>query len=510
MSDTVVNNRLIAKNTIFLYIRMLVVMAISLYTVRAYLSILGETDYGLYNVIGGVVSIFSFLGSTLSTSSQRYFSQALVKNDKDKINRVFCLNLTVYLIFIVIILLILETVGLWFVNSKMTIPEDRMNAANVVYQISLFTFIIQMLTIPFNALIIAHERMKTFAYIGILEALLKLGFVFVLIRITYDKLIAYAIFFLALYLLIALVYYIYCRKSFEESKFHFYWNKSEAFEMLGFSGWHLLGTLSIVVRGQGVNILLNVFFNPAVNAARAVAYQVQGAIDQLNNNFFTAVKPQMYKSYSNGELDALNVLVLRSSLLCFFLVSILSIPFYFNADYLLSIWLKDVPQYAVSFTQLAIICGLIDSVGGSAICPALATGKIKTFYLVTGTLFILTLPISYVFLEMGYDPTSTMVVTIVISFVTLIARALLLVNLIQFQIKQYFYLIAKLFAATIFIGLCTFYCTKLYVNPLLALVVSTVVSSVLHVILYLYAVASKHDRHVIIDIIKSKLGFKKI
>jgi len=508
MSETVVNNRLIAKNTIFLYIRMLVVMAISLYTVRAYLSILGDTDYGLYNVIGGVVSIFSFLGSTLSTSSQRYFSQALVKNDKQRINRVFCLNLTVYFILIVIILVILETVGLWFVNSKMTIPIERMNAANAVYQISLITFILQMLTIPFNALIIAHERMKTFAYIGIMEALLKLGFVFVLLRIPFDKLIAYAIFFLILYLLIALVYYIYCRRCFEESRFHFYWNKSEAFEMLGFSGWHLLGTLSIVVRGQGVNILLNVFFNPAVNAARAIAYQVQGAIDQLNNNFFTAVKPQMYKSYSNGELDALNVLVLRSSLLCFFLVSILSVPFYLNADYILSLWLKEVPRYSVIFTQLAIICGLVDSVGGSAICPALATGRIKTFYLITGGLFILTLPVSYVFLRLGYSPESTMIVTIVISVITMVARAIILVDLISLKLKDYLFLIAKLWGTTLIIGIITYLSESVVSNNLVALIVSLVVSSLLHILIYYLFVCSKHDRIMIINIVKEKFHTK--
>ena len=508
MSETVVNNRLIAKNTVFLYIRMLVVMAISLYTVRAFLSILGETDYGLYNVIGGVVSIFSFLGSTLSTSSQRYFSQALVKNDKERINRVFCLNLTVYAIFIVLILIILETVGLWFVNSKMTIPVERMNAANAVYQISLITFIIQMLTIPFNALIIAHERMKAFAYIGILEALLKLGFVYVLMRIPFDKLIAYALFFLILYLLIAFVYYIYCRRCFEESHFHFYWNKSEAFEMLGFSGWHLLGTLSIVVRGQGVNILLNVFFNPAVNAARAIAYQVQGAIDQLNNNFFTAVKPQMYKSYSNGELEALNVLVLRSSLLCFFLVSILSVPFYLNTDFILSIWLKDVPQYSAVFTRLAIICGLIDSVGGSAICPALATGKIKTFYLITGGLFILTLPASYVFLRLGYSPESTMIVTIVISVITLVARALILVGLIGLKLKKYLLLIVKLWVATLFIGVLTFWGSTLFTDEIVVLIMSLVVSSLLHLVIYYWFVCSNHDRDMIMNIIRGKMHIK--
>lgn len=505
MPETVVNNRLIVKNTIFLYVRMLVVMLISLYTVRAFLSILGETDYGLYNVIGGVVGMFSFINSTLATSSQRYFSQALVPNDKKAINRVFCLNLTIYILLIGIIVFLLETVGLWFVNYKMTIPEERMRAANIVYQISIITFIFQMITVSYNALIIAHEKMKTFAFIGILEAVLKLGFVFVMMKVHYDKLITYAVFFLLLYLLIAAIYILYCRKHFEESRFHFFWNKNEATDMLGFSGWHLLGTFSVVVRGYGVNLLINMFFNPAVNAARAVAFQIESAINQLSGNFFTAVKPQMYKSYSNGEMSALHTLVLRSSLICFFLVSILSIPFYFNVEFILGLWLKEVPKYTIVFTQLVIIGALVDSVGGSAICPALATGKIKKFYLVTGSLFIMTLPIAYLFLKMGYEPTSTMVVAIGISFSTLIARALILVELIAFPVRKYFVLMAKLVIATSVIGFITYNVTKLGNNQLIMLILSTIVSTFLHVVIYYVFVCDPQDRIAITGIVKTKL-----
>lgn len=508
MSQSVVNNKRIAKNTIFLYIRMLVVMGIGLYTVRAFLSILGETDYGLYNVIGGVVGMFSFLSSTLATSSQRYFSQALVNNDTKAINRVFCLNLTIYLILIAIIVLILESFGLWFVNTQMTIPAERMKAANVVYQISIVTFIFQMITVPYNALIIAHEKMKTFAYIGISEAFMKLGFVFVLIHVPFDKLIAYALFYLLLFLVIAIIYYVYCHKRFNECSFHFYWNKREALEMLGFSGWHLLGTFSVVVRSQGVNILINMFFNPGVNAARAVAFQIENAITQLSHNFFTAVKPQMYKSYSNGEIMALNNLVLRSTLICFFLVSIISVPFYLNAEFILGLWLKEVPEYAVLFTQLVLIGGLIDSVSGSAICPALATGKIRTFYLITGTLYILTLPIAYIFLKLGFDPTSTMVVSIAVSMSSLVARAWILVGLIQLPIVRYSVLMIKLFVSTILIGATTYFSVKIFGGHFAALIVSTIISTLLHGFIYLVFVCDKRDRFAIIEIIKKKIHVK--
>ena len=508
MAESVVNNRRIAKNTIFLYIRMIIVMLISLYTVRAYLAILGEIDYGLYNVIGGVVAMFSFLNGTLAASSQRYFSQALVNHDTREVSRVFCLNMTIYMIVIVAIVIFLETIGLWFVNNRMTIPNERMMAANIVYQISVITFIVQMLTVSYNALIISHEKMKAFAYIGILEAALKLGFVFVLIKLPFDKLISYSVFFFLLYLFVAGIYFFYCKKRFSESSFHFYWNKKEAFDMLGFSGWHLLGTLSVAVRSEGVNILINMFFNPAVNAARAIAFQIENAINQLSHNFFTAVKPQMYKSYSNGEIDALNNLVLRSTLVCFLLVSLLSVPFYFNTSFILGIWLIEVPEYAIAFTQLALIGGLVDSVAGPAICPALATGKIKNFYLITGILFILTLPIAYVFLKFGYDPTSTMVISIVISIMTLCARAFILVGLIHLPVKKYFYLLFKLISVTLFIGVCTYYAQRLLVNNLFALLFSTIVSTLLHGTLYLFFVCSKEDKIAILSIIRKKINIK--
>ena len=505
MPETVVNNRRIAKNTIFLYLRMIVVMLISLYTVRAFLDILGETDYGLYNVIGGVVGMFSFLNGTLSTSSQRYFSQALVNGDKEGIKRVFCLNLTVYLILIIIIIVFLETVGLWFVNTQMTIPDERIKAANIVYQISILTFFLQMISIAYTALVIAYEKMKAFAYIGIFEALLKLGYVFLLSNVSYDKLITYAVLMFVLYFLITALYVGYCRSHFAESKYNFYWNKREAFDMLGFSGWHLLGTLSVVVRSQGVNILINMFFSPAVNAARAIAFQVEGAINKFSDSFFVAVKPQMYKSYSNGEIEALNILVIRSSVICFFLVSILSIPLFFNTPYILSLWLKNVPDYAIVFTQLVLIEGLIDSVSGSAICPALATGKIKFFYLITGTLYIITLPIAYIFLKIGFDPTSTMVVSIAISVVALIARACLLVELINLNIRSYFNMVIRLLISTIVIGTCTYASMSILNKPVITLLISTVLSTILHLVIYFTFVCSRQDRVSIIRIVNNKL-----
>lgn len=500
-----VNNKKILKNTLFLYIRMFLIMGISLYTVRAYLGILGEVDYGLYNVIGGVVSMLSFLNGTLAASSQRFISVALAEGDKEKVNKIFCLGQTVYLFIIIIAFLFFETAGLWFINVKLIIPTERVRAANFIYQISILTFVFQMLSVAYNAMVIAQERMKAFAYIGVLEAGLKLTFVFVLRVIPFDKLIGYGLLLFIINLLVFFIYVIFCRINFAESRFKFYWNKNEALEILGFSGWHLLGTFSIIIRGSGVNVLINTFFNPTVNTARAIAYQVEGALTKFSQNFFNAVKPQMYKSYASNEIEELNKLIMRSTIICVFLLSLFTIPLYNNLSFVLQLWLKDVPELTVQFTQLVLINGLIDSTADSLICPALATGRIKKFYIVTGSLYILVLPVSYIFLKLGFSAPSTLIVSIVMSILAVFARAIILNKLIDFPLKKYFILIGKLSLLTIVL----FYSIKLIImvipiNKWGILLSSIIISTFLHIILYILFIISKDDRTYIKDFIKNK------
>lgn len=497
-----INNKRIATNTIFLYLRMLVVMAIGLYTVRAYLAILGETDYGLYNVVGGVVSMFAFLNGTLATSSQRYFSQALVHDDKNAVNRVFCLNLTIYLILIAFVVFILETVGLWFLNSKMTIPQDRLTAANVVYQISILTFAVQMITISYNALIISYEKMKAFAYIGMLEAIIKLGFVFVLMHITYDKLISYALFMFLLYVLIAGIYIFYCHRNFKESIFHFYWNKREAIEMLSFSGWHLFGTFSVTIRSQGINILLNMFFTPAINAARAVAFQVYNAVSQLSNNFFTAVKPQIYKSYEAGEKVDLYKLILRSTIMSTLLVAILVFPILANTSFILGLWLKDVPEYTIIFTQLVLLNGLVDTTNGPTTSAVLATGKIRTYELVVGGLFILNLPISYVALALGYQPTVTMIISIIIALIVTFVRALFMCRLIGVSFKQYLVMFLRLTLASLVTWAIVKWTVINSANILYEFILQSLFVCLITVFSYIVIACDKEDLILVVNYIK--------
>lgn len=501
MPKNSINNKRIAKNTLFLYLRMIVVMAVNLYVVRAVLDLLGVVDYGIYNVVGGVVHMFSFINSTLATSSQRYFSIELAKGDLKSLNKWFCLNVTTFFIFIIVFLIIAETIGLWFVNTQMTIPEERMFAANIVYQLSIITFCIHFFNIPYTAMIIAYERMSAFAYISILEAILKLGIVFLLMVISWDKLILYALLMFLISCGITSSYIIYNLNFFKASKYHFYWNKEEMKELLSFSGWHFYGTFSVVIRSQGINILLNLFFNPAINAARAIAYQIYAAVNQLSHNFFVAVKPQIYKSYAKREFNELYRLITRSTIMCSFLVSILIFPLLANTNFVLSLWLKEVPDYAIIFTKLVLINGLIDATNGPTTASILATGKIKIYELTVANMTIAILPISYIALKLGAEPTVTMIVSILISIVVTITRAVFLNKMIKFPLKMYFFTIGKIFVVTIF-TLIFIKMTFLYSSTnLISFIGNSFLIFVLLIFIYIFIILDTSDKHFLKTII---------
>ena len=431
-------NKRIMKNTVMLYIRMLLIMFVTFYTSRIVLQKLGVQDYGIYNVVGGVVSMLAFLNSTLSATCQRYFSYELGRNDKKKLAELFRLNLTVFIYFILLVFLLAETVGLWFINTQLVIPMERLYAMNWVYQFSILTFMVSSLSVPYNALIISHERMSIYAYISILEVLLKLGVVFLLGLIAIDNLILYGLLLFLSTGIITFFYYLYCHFNYPESRYSYYWKSDEIREVASYSTWHFLGSISNVLRGQGVNILLNMFFSPVINAARAIAFQVNMGVYTLMNNFFTAVKPQIYKLYSTQDFDRMNSLINWSSKICFFLVAIVTYPIIANTEYVLSLWLGQVPLCAVYFTQLVLINMLIDSVGGPAIAAALATGKIRNFELITGGLNMMNLPISYILLNLEFAPSSTMIVAIALSYIAVIVRPFLLKHLFPFDINRYF------------------------------------------------------------------------
>lgn len=507
MAKTSVNNKRIAKNTLYLYIRMLLVMAISLYTVRAILDILGVVDYGIYNVVGGVVTMFAFMNRTLSTSSQRYFSIELARDDMDRLRKWFCLNITTFMAIGLIITLFLETVGLWFLNTQMTIPQERLAAANVVYQLSILSFLFQIVAVPYLALVIAHEKMNVFAYIGILEAFGRLAIVFILMMLTYDKLIIYGILILLLSIGTSMSYIIYCWRHYPESKYSWYWNLDEIKELLGFSGWHFLGTFSTSCRSQGINILLNMFFNPAVNAARAIAFQVSSHIMQLHTNFFTAIKPQIYKTYAKQEFEELFKLMMRSSIISAFLVSVIAFPILCGTSYILGLWLKEVPDYAVMFTQLALINGIIDSSDGPLIAASLATGKIRKYMLTVSLIILANVPISYVALKLGCEPTVTMEISIAVSCVSVIIRAYLLKQMINFPWLSYLVLMAKIAGVTIIMVGISYLMAQKAVNDFISFAMYAVIIAIITTVLYA-TVLSHDDRRYAIRLVKQKVHIR--
>ena len=480
-------------------------MCVGLYTVREILHILGVVDYGIYNVVGSFVAMFSFLNSTLATSSQRFFSIELVNKDKEALNRQFCLNITLFLFMVVAIVILLETVGLWFVNSSLTIPHDRLRTANVVYQFSIVAFSFQLISVPYNAIVIAYEKMSAFAYIGIVEAIFKLLIVFILSNTTWDKLAFYSILMCVSSAGVTISYIVYCRRNLEGCDFYFYWNRRKAISLFQFTGWHLLGTTSVVVRSQGINLLINMFFNPAINAARAVAFQVSGAVSQLSSNFFVAVKPQIYKSCANKEFEALQLLILRSSMINVFLVSIMVVPFVACADYILGLWLIEVPAYTVLFTKLVLVNSIVDATADSIICPVLATGKIRKFYMITGTLLIMNLPISWFFLKLGYSPQVTMFVSIAVSLILVVYRVILLRELIPFNINHYLIMMSKLAFISIFVYFITTFSILSYCEvDIIVLLLTILLSTILHVFLY-SMVIPREDYKKIVGLIRNKI-----
>lgn len=432
------NNKRILKNTLFLYVRMIVVMGVSLYTSRLILKILGAEDYGIYNVVGGVVALMMFVDHTLTSTCQRYFSNALGRNDSASLNRLLGSIITMYLAFLCIVFLLGETIGLWFVNSKLIIPENRVYAMNWVYQFSLVTVIIRGLAIPFKSLIISHEKMSFFAYLSIAEAVIKLGLVCLLPYINIDKLILFASLMASVYFLITSAYVTVCVRKFNCSNIRLLWDKSILMDVGTYSGWHLFGSLSVVVKKQGINILLNTFFTPVINASRAISVQVSGAAEMLTNNFFVAVKPQIFKLYSAQERQEMFLLVERSSKMCFILVGIIAFPILYNTDYLLTLWLSKYPDYALIFTQLILVEALFNSVNGPSIAAAMASNKIMKFQIITSSIMMANLPVSYCFLRLDFQPQIVYLVSISLSILTIIVRTFLLKEMISYPVLQYF------------------------------------------------------------------------
>lgn len=437
MSNTTENNKRIAKNTLVLYFRMLFLMAVSLYTSRVVLNALGVEDFGIYNVVGGVVAMFSVLSGSLSAAISRFITYELGKGNQENLNKIFSSAVTIQLGLAGIIILLAETIGIWFLNVKMNIPEVRMEAANWVFQFSILTFAINLISVPYNASIIAHEKMSAFAYISILEAVGKL-FIAYLITITpMDKLIFYAILMCVVSLIVRFTYGNYCKRHFSECTYHFIWDKQLLKSMFSFAGWNFIGATSAVLRDQGGNVIINLFCGPTVNAARAVAFQVNTAIHGFVSNFMTALNPQITKSYAANEQNYMMTLIYQGARLSFYMLLILSLPVLINTHYILALWLKIVPEHTVLFVQLILIFGMSEALSQPLITAMLATGKIRNYQIIVGGLQMMNLPVSYILLRNGIFPEIVIIVAIIFSQCCLITRLLMLHYMIKLSIKKY-------------------------------------------------------------------------
>lgn len=420
------NSKRLAKNTVLLYIRMALIMVVTLYTSRVVLNALGVEDYGIYNAVGGFVAMFGVISNSLTAAISRFITFELGKGETQKLKDIFSTSVVIQIIIVGVILLICETLGLWFLNYRMTIPTDRIIASNWVYQLSLITFVINIISVPYNACIVAHEKMGAFAAIGIIQALGTLLIAFLINFTPVDGLVFYSFLMALLAVIIRLLYGYYCKKNFEECSFRWVVNKNLLKEIFNFAGWNFIGSTSAVLRDQGINILLNLFCGVTVNAARGIAMQVSNAILQFSNNFMTALNPQITKSYASGNKEYLESLVCQGARFSFFLLLFIALPILLETEMILTIWLKVVPDYSISFVRLVLVYVMIESISFTLITLMLATGKIRTYQLVVGGFQLLNFPFSYLFLKIGFAPQYTVVISIFIALLCMFLRLYML------------------------------------------------------------------------------------
>lgn len=420
-----------------LYIRMLFLMIVNLYTSRVILQALGVEDYGVYNAIAGFIAMFSMVSSAIAGAISRFITFVLGQGDKDKLKKVFSTAIIIQLTLATIVVVLVEAVGVWFLNTHMTIPDGREVAANWVLQFALVTFVLNLWSTPYNAALIAHEKMAAFAYIGIFEGVANLIIAFMVMYSPFDRLIVYGAFICLIALITRMIYNGYCKKHFDECIFKWTFDYNLFKEMFSFAGWNFIGSISGLLRDQGINILFNVFCGPIINAARGLAIQVQTAVFKFSSNFYVAVQPQITKSYASDNVDESHDLVLRSSRFAFLLLTALIVPLITETDFILQLWLKEVPAHTTAFVQIILLCTLIDSLSTPLIYLMLATGNIKRYQIVVGLFNFINFPVAWIILYCGGSPELAQLSIIFFSLGALILRISMLRPLTHFPVRDF-------------------------------------------------------------------------
>lgn len=430
-------NRRVARNTLLLYVRTLLVMLVTLYTSRVVLRILGAEDFGIYDVTASVVVLFSFVNAAMASSTQRYLNYELGKGSSGRLKTVFSSSILIHAAISLLILLIGETAGLWFLQHRMIFPADRVLAAFWVYQLSVISSVINFLGIPYYSLIIAYEKMSAFAYISIFEVMGKLITVYLLFWAPDDKLIFYALFVCIIHLLVRLIYCAYCRKHFAEARFSPVWDGRLLRNMLSFCGWNLFGNIAQICLLQGTNVLLNLFFNPLVNAAKGISAQVQMAIMLLCQNFQIAMNPQLVKSYAGNKLSHTRRLIFLSSRISFYLLLLLSLPILMETEQALRLWLREVPAYSAVFVRLSVVAAMFQALANPLVMGNAATGNVRTLMITVGLLFWTVIPLSYLGLKLGGAPETVFTVQIALMVVAHGARIKIVGRQLSFSFADY-------------------------------------------------------------------------
>ncbi|MET6759749.1 lipopolysaccharide biosynthesis protein [Pseudoalteromonas sp. NCIMB_1079] len=469
-------NKRVIKNTLFLYIRMILVLGISLYTSRLVLDALGIEDYGIYNVVAGIVTMMSFMTGAMSASTQRFLSYEH-GSATNRVKDIFKMSVNIHAVIFILVVVLMESIGLWFLNNKLNIPAERLYAANWAYQCALISFGFSIMGIPYIASIISNEKMGAFAYIGVLEVSLKLIVAFTLYLSLGDNLVVYSILIVFSSAFIWSLYFLFCKYKIEDTKYALFWDMDLFKKLLGFTGWNLIGNIAVVTMNQGLNVLLNIFFGPALNASRAISNQVNMAIRSFSSNLQMSMNPLITKSYASGEHEYMQSLILKGSKYSFFLLLILTLPVLLQTEQILSIWLGQLPEKVIIFCQLSLVDSLVISLSGALIVGAQANGNIKIYQIVTGGVLLLNLPLSYLLFVYGAKPEAAMALMVVISTIAFSVRLLFMRKMIGLSIRVYCRVVlSRVFLVALFSFLIMWYLDSLMGDTFLYLIVESFTS----------------------------------
>lgn len=502
MAEPISDNKRIAKNTMYLYFRMLITMVVGLFTSRIVLNTLGVEDYGINNVVGGIIGFLSIITGTVSAAISRFLTYELGKGDIDALKKVFSMSVTIQLIFAAIVIIVGGIIGIWFLSSELNIPPDRLDAAKWVFHCSVYSFAIGLICSPYNATIIAHERMVIYAYMSILDTILKLVIVYMLYISPYDKLKTFAVLGLAVTILMRILYGWYCKRNFEECSYKFVFDKQIFKEMFNLASWHLFGNTAYLLNTQGVNVITNIFFGVTLNAARGIADMVNGIVTQFVNNFTTAINPQITKSYAKSDFTNMHKLICYGSKYSYFMMLIIATPLIIETESILNLWLDIVPQYAVVFTQLVLASSLCTVLSNALVTAMLATGKIKKYQLVVTTVGFVVFPLTYIAFKCGLSPTWAYIIYFFVYLILLFVRLYLMRELIKMPMMQYIKIVIyRIIPTTIIILLIPYFLT-LHISPSISRVFIVASISVITSIVTIYHMGLTYQEQ---QFVKNKL-----